>query len=231
VNVLALFFETSGLSEAANTKEGLIIVATGVAGSNEASPGPVRRFVQAPGYVAVAYEETNASGLEQETYRVIPLDKRPVPGTKSWMGTSRGHWDGDALVVVTTNVFYNTPILSTYGHAGQYLGTGETLTVTERFKRVDADTLEYRYTVDDPKIYLRPYTVLQTLSHDDNFKINPAMCQENNFRNLSGQLAQGRADQNLSGEYAADSARLRQERMEELKAQWAEAWAKQGRSR
>ena len=223
-------FEEGGLAEAAKAKEGLVTIPGGVTGQNKADPGSPRRFLQTPGYVAITYEEYGGSGTgaEQDTYRIIPLDGRPAPGAKirTWMGASRGHWEGNTLVVVTRNIYYDDPILPTYGHHGLYPGTGETLTVTERFKPVSANTLEYSYTVDDPETYIRPYTVLQTLSRNDAYAIDPGMCHENNWRFLGGQLAQGRTREELSIKYAADSARLRQERMEELKAEWAEEWAK-----
>ena len=203
------------------------IVITGVAGSREASSGPPRRFLQTPGYVAIAYEEETAAGVESGTYRIIPLDRRPAlsPKIRDWMGTARGHWDGNTLVVEIKNLLYDDPILTTYGEKQRYPGTGETLTVTERYTPLDANTLEYRYTVEDPQVYTRPYTVLHELSRNDQFKVMPQLCQENNWRNMGGILAQARADEESALEFAAESARARQKRLEEVKAETA-AWQK-----
>jgi hypothetical protein len=203
------------------------IVAQGVAGSHNATPGPLRRFLQAPGWVAIAMEEGTASGVESGRYRIIPLDGRPALGSniRQWMGSSRGYWEGNTLVVVTRNIFYADFILPTYGARPRYPGTGETLTVTERFTRLDDDTLEYRYTIEDPETYVRPYTVLQELSRDDDFKISPELCHENNWRNLGGQLGTARADEEAALKFAEDSVRSRQQRMEELKAEWPAVWA------
>ena len=202
--------------------------ATGAAGSNRASPGPVRRFLQAPGYVAITMEEGTASGVESGKYRIIPLDRRPAlgPKIKQWLGNARGHWEGNTLVVVIKNIYYDAPIIPTYGHQGIYLATGETLTLTERFTRLDENTLEYRYTVDDPGVYVRPYTVLHELTRDDDFKVSPELCQENNWRNIGGQLGSARADEKNALDFATDSSRKRLERMQELKELWAEEWAR-----
>ena len=83
--------------------------------------------------------------------RVIPLDGRPhVPSSiRLWMGDSRGRWEGDTLVVDTTNFTGQTP----------FRGSGENLHLTERFTRMDAETLLYQYTVDDPESFTRPWSV------------------------------------------------------------------------
>jgi hypothetical protein len=83
--------------------------------------------------------------------RIIPIDGRPHPGPSisQWMGNSIGHWEGDTLVVDTTNFTDKT----------SFRGAGETLHLTERFKRVSADTLDYQVTIDDPKTFTRPWTV------------------------------------------------------------------------
>ncbi len=82
--------------------------------------------------------------------RVIPLDGRPPVSTniRQWMGSSRGRWEGDTLVVETTN--FN-------GKVG-YRGSGENLRVIERFTRIADDTLVYRFTLDDPTTWTRPWT-------------------------------------------------------------------------
>jgi hypothetical protein len=82
-------------------------------------------------------------------HRIIPLDTRPQVGSaiRLWMGSSRGRWDGDTLVVTTTNF---RPLV--------FRSASARFKLTERFTRVDADTLMYEFTVDDPQTWVRPWT-------------------------------------------------------------------------
>ena len=82
--------------------------------------------------------------------RIIPLDGRPHLGRnlRQWIGDSRGHWEGNTLVVDTTN----------YSDKIGFRGAGENLHVTERFTRVDADTIRYEFTVDDPTTWTRSWS-------------------------------------------------------------------------
>ena len=91
--------------------------------------------------------------------RIVPLDGRaPLPGgLRQWLGSSRGRWEGDTLVVETTNFTANTASFNP--SVVQSVGSGETLHLVERFSRLDADTLLYEYTVDDPATFTRPFTV------------------------------------------------------------------------
>jgi hypothetical protein len=84
--------------------------------------------------------------------RVVPLDGRPhLPANlRQWMGDARGHWDGDTLVVESTNFLRETNFLRS--------STTKHLTLTERFTRTDADTLLYEVTVDDPTTWTSPWT-------------------------------------------------------------------------
>ncbi|MGE3177334.1 MAG: hypothetical protein AB7O32_07680 [Vicinamibacterales bacterium] len=125
------------------------------------APGPYNnsyRFLQTPAY-AVIYME-----MIHDT-RIIPLDGRPHGTVRTWLGDSRGHWEGDTLVVETVN-FVNRldgtgEILPSHrGAMFQHRGSGETLTITERFTRVAADTLNYEFTLADPQTYTRPWTAL-----------------------------------------------------------------------
>ena len=154
-----------------------------------------KRILQIPGYVVITVENEDEAG--DAAYRIIPLDRRPAPGPKirQWLGDARGHWDGNTLVVEVTNFNdkQNGPILPAYGEATVYPGSGETLKLIERYTRLDADTIEYRYTVNDPETYTRPYTALNELTRDDRYAMYPAQCHENN--NLGGELANARADE------------------------------------
>ena len=89
--------------------------------------------------------------------RIVPLSDRPhLPGSvRQWLGNSRGHWDGDTLVVESTNFTHKTG--SFYTIARSY-GSGETLRLIERFTRVDNDRLAYEFTVDDPATFTQRFT-------------------------------------------------------------------------
>ena len=104
---------------------------------------------QIPGYVALLNEQNH-------DVRVIPLDGRPHVGEQilQWMGDSRGHWEGETLVVET--VQFN----GKHDQVGRpLLSTGENLTLVERFTLSDSDTLLYEFTVSDPTIWVSPWTV------------------------------------------------------------------------
>jgi hypothetical protein len=190
-------------------------------GFGDVPPGGVgSRILQAPGYV-VMYTEGNNQGQ----YRVIPLDGRPALGPKirQWTGVSRGHWEGNTLVIETTNINDQQdggrfiPSQTT----AHYPGSGETLRVTERYTRLDADTIEHRYTINDPETFVRPYTILREWTRDDKFAMAPGVCHENND-GLVGVFAAGRADEAWSLRYTEAEQRNRQRRLEEMKAEWAE---------
>jgi hypothetical protein len=95
-------------------------------------------IVQAPGYVMILTEMIHDA-------RIIPLDGRPQPSesVRQWMGVSRGRWDGDTLVIETTNFNGKNPLR----------GSSEHMRVTERLRRVADDVIEYKFTVDDPKMW------------------------------------------------------------------------------
>jgi hypothetical protein len=107
---------------------------------------PSFRIIQIPGSVVFVWDEYHA-------YRVIPLDGRPhiASNVKLWMGDARGHWEGNTLVVDTTNM---------RGARLTYIGDfySENAHVTERITFVDADNMTYQATVDDPTVFTRPWT-------------------------------------------------------------------------
>jgi hypothetical protein len=122
-------------------------------------------IVQSPGYVMILTEMIH-------DVRLIPLDSRPAPdkNVRQWMGVSRGRWDGDALVVETTNFNGKNP----------FRGSTENLKVTERFRRVADDTIEYRFTIDDPSMWTRPWTAESAMKKT----VGPIFehaCHEGNF--------------------------------------------------
>ena len=105
------------------------------------------QILQAPVYVAVYVQMVHDA-------RIIPLDGRPHPDPriKQWMGDSRGRWEGDTLVVETTNF---SPV---NGRARTVFGGTETTHLVERFTRTGENSIDYQYTLTDPKEYTRPWT-------------------------------------------------------------------------
>jgi hypothetical protein len=115
--------------------------------------------------------------------RVIPLDGRPhVPAAiRSWQGDPRGRWDGNTLVVETTNFTDKTNVR----------GSGEKLRLVERFTRADAKTLLYEFTVDDPTSFTKPWTAILPMAKSDD-QIYEYACQEGNYA-MAGMLRGARA--------------------------------------
>ncbi len=175
-----------------------------------ASPGPVRRIIQSPGYVTFVMGDA-------PVYRIVPLDGSPHPSARirNWMGDARGHWEGSTLVVDITNITFGSPIIPNYGGA-LYPGSGETLHVIERFTPVDANTLEFRYTIDDPKVYVRPYTVLHYLRRGDSRGAATSVCREDP-KDRANSLANARADEQASLDSGEDSVNARKARFEQIK--------------
>jgi hypothetical protein len=144
------------------------------------------QIVQAPGYVAMLQEMIHE-------VRMIPLDGRPhlAKNIRQWLGDSLGHWDGNTLVVDTTN--YTDKIVSNAFNCCR--GAGPNLHVIERFTRLDADTLDYQYTVDDPTTYTKPWTVSMPMSKTKD-PLYEYACHEGNYgmtNLLSGARAQEKA--------------------------------------
>jgi hypothetical protein len=125
--------------------------------------------------------------------RIIPIDGRPsLPShVRQWKGDSRGRWEGDTLVVETRN--FRKEGTGTLSLRGLGLTPDENLHLTERFRRIDANTLEYQYTVDDPTVWSRPWTVSLTMRKTDE-KIYEYACHEGNY-GLSGILSAARAEE------------------------------------
>jgi hypothetical protein len=111
--------------------------------------------------------------------RVIPLDGRPhLAVVRQWAGDGRGHWEGDTLVVESRNFTDRTASFDPGATAG--FGNGETLHLTERFTRVDDDTLLYEYTVDDPTTFTRPFSVALPMRRSEGAVYEYA-CHEGNY--------------------------------------------------
>jgi hypothetical protein len=115
--------------------------------------------------------------------RVIPLTRRPHLGAdvRSWDGDSRGHWEGDTLVVDTTN-FNGKGWIATNAAAGWLRGIPQSQAahVVERLTRIDEDTIQYEATIDDPNAYTSAWTVAFPLNKDERYQIFEYACHEGN---------------------------------------------------
>jgi hypothetical protein len=150
---------------------------------------------QSPGYVVIFQEMIHAT-------RIIPLDGRPHVGStiRQWHGDSRGHFDGNTLVVETTN--FNDKGLGNGGRPQT-----EALKMVERITRTDAKKLDYQVTFEDPNVYTRPWTARQPHNLDPDYVIYEYACHEGNTRYMEGVLTQGRL---LDAEEAAAAKKKQQ---------------------
>jgi hypothetical protein len=141
--------------------------------------GSAYQIVQGPGYVAILIEMVHES-------RMIPLAGRPHVGRaiRSYMGDSRGHWEGTTLVVETTN----------FNKTTSFRGSTQNLRLIERFKPIVPDTVEWTVTVDDPATWMRPWTFAMNLTRkDDSQRPFEYACHEGNY-GLHNILSGARAD-------------------------------------
>ena len=143
----------------------------------------VYRIVQTPEYVAIQMEKIH-------DVRVIPLDGRPhiSSAMRQYLGDARGRWEGDTLVVETTNFHPNGNPMG-----GYFTLSDQNLRLVERFRRVAADTLEYSFTVDNPTMWTRPWTATINWKPSKGEVLEYA-CHEGNY-SLPGMLAGARADE------------------------------------
>jgi len=125
--------------------------------------------------------------------RIIPLDGRSAlpKHMRQWKGDSRGHWDGDTLVIESRNFQAGGTGTLSLKNGGLGFSTDENLRLTERIRRINGDTLSYEYTVDDPTVWTRPWTVAMTMQKSDEPMYEYA-CHEGNY-GLSGILSGARA--------------------------------------
>jgi hypothetical protein len=153
-------------------------------------------IVQGPGYVAILHEMVHEA-------RIIPLDGRPHVGSgiRSYMGDSRGRWEGHTLVVETTNFIPNTTGIESNGSGIRPLSppTSEELHLTERFTRIDRETIYYELTVDDPKRYTRPWTVAFPIRQEPGYELFEYACHEGNH-GMMNQLSAARAAERAARE-------------------------------
>ena len=133
-------------------------------------------ILQSPGYVAIFQEQIH-------DFRIIPVFEQPAlpDQVRLWLGVSRGHWEGDTLVVETSNFHAQT----------DYLGSGPNRRVVERFTRRGADGIEYSFTVTDPSVWTRPWSGMVPWRPAEGTTFEYA-CHEGNY-GMTNLLASSRA--------------------------------------
>ncbi len=131
------------------------------------------QILQIPGHVVIFNEMVHNT-------RIIPLDGRPHGALRQWAGDSRGRWEGETLVVETTNFYTETSLR----------GSSRDTQLVERFRRVDADTVMYEFIVEDPNTYTGPWTMMMPLRRTDGPLFEYA-CHEGNI-GMHGILAGAR---------------------------------------
>jgi hypothetical protein len=137
------------------------------------------QIFQGPGYVVLLSEVNHEA-------RVIPLDGRAQlsQSIRQWNGDSRGHWEGDTLVVETTN----------FASKSYFMGAADRLHLTERFTRTGPDAIDYQMTIDDPTTWVKPWTaVVRLRAAKDN--VHEFACHEGNVDVLRGILGGARAEE------------------------------------
>ncbi len=138
-----------------------------------------QQIVQGPGYVVFLSEVNHEA-------RVIPLDGRPHLSARlrQWNGDSRGRWEGNTLVVETTN----------FSPKSFFMGSADGLHLVERFTRTSPTTLDYELTLTDPATWTRPWTALIRLKSTDE-RLQEFACHEGNHHVVRGILGGARADE------------------------------------
>ena len=152
--------------------------------------GGYRRIVQSAGAVSIFYDVGQGQGWQ----RTIPVTDRPhlPPEVRQWRGDSRGRWEGGTLVVDVANFSAKTDVR----------GSRENLHLVERWTRLDAETLEYIVTVEDPTTWTQPWTVRQELTVQDgqaNRIYTEPRCHEGNY-GLPAQLVGSRVEEQAFAE-------------------------------
>jgi hypothetical protein len=134
------------------------------------------RIMQSPGYVVIVLEMAHEA-------RIIPTDGRPAldKSIKEWLGESRGHWEGNTLVVETTN-FNGKGDMTNAGVPGSppLTPATENMRITERFTRTDNDTIEFKMRIEDPAVVVSPWAVEFPLKLDNKYQMYEYACHEGN---------------------------------------------------
>jgi hypothetical protein len=162
--------------------------------------GNGNRIVQGPGVVAMSYEMVHDT-------RIFYTDNRPHvgDGIRQYLGNSRARWEGDELVVETTNLTDQTAV----GVNGNGVRHSQQMKMTERFKRVADDILQYQITFDDPVTYERPFTIAMPLTPLDGGRLLPYDCHEGNMAIVQSLGAERAEDKALAEDLARGIVRPR----------------------
>ena len=136
------------------------------------------QLFQTADYVVILNEMVHSA-------RIVPLDRRPhlAPDIRQQVGDSRGHWDGETLVVESTNFLRETG----------FTGSGANLHLVERFRRVDENTLVYEFTVNEPEKFSHPWTAVIPMQRNAEPMFEYA-CHEGNY-GMTNLLSGARADE------------------------------------
>ncbi len=156
--------------------------------------GNGQQIVQAPGYVTILQEMVHEA-------RVIPTDGRPHanPNIRSYMGDPRGHWEGNTLVVETTNFLGGKTGI---GANGGGTPTSDALKITERYTRIGPNEMKYEATIDDPKTYTAPFKIAFPLTQEPGYQNFEYACHEGNYA-MFDSLSGARADEKKAAAKAA----------------------------
>jgi hypothetical protein len=163
-------------------------ITRGVGGITPVLYGNGLLIAQTPNEVIISYEMIHDT-------RIVPIDGRPRsigPNVKLWMGDARGRWEGDTLVVETTNFTDRTAI-------GGGLHSDK-LKLTERFTRIDPEMIDYRITVEDPDTWTAPFTLRYTITQQPGYQLYEYSCHEGNTavsQGLSSERALDRMEDEL----------------------------------
>ena len=147
-------------------------------------------ILQSPGLVVIRYEMIHEA-------RIIPIDPPDQPrphlpaGIRSYMGDARGHWDGNTLVIDTTNFIGGRLGIGDNGEGVKY---SEDLHLVERFTRTSERAIQYQATVNDPKTFTAPWTVAFPLTHEPGYQIFEYACHEGNY-SMANTLNAARAEE------------------------------------
>jgi hypothetical protein len=188
----------AGTSRPADSWEGythyIRCITRGIAGSVlPVIYGNGTEIVQGPGYVAILQEMVHEA-------RIVPLDKSPHvgKGIKTYMGDSRGYFEGNTLVIETTNFLGNKTGVGLNG-GGPPLS--EEAKITERLTRTDKDTIAYEMRVEDPRTYTAPFKIAFPIIQEPGYQNFEYACHEGN-NGMMNQLSGARAEERAAAEAA-----------------------------
>ncbi len=182
------------------------------------------RIIQAPGWVAILPD-----GLQYPQLISLDAGEHVSSRIRGWFGNARGRWEGDRLVIETTN--FNDkqdggPVLPSRRPLAFFLGSGETLRRVETYERLGPDQIAYGVTTDDPSVYVEPYTVLRPMILDNDFLMLQSGCHEGNY-GMPFILSAARADEDYAMRAAQEAAELRKPEIAALRARTDE-WLRSG---